>query len=417
MATTKEIGYFNAIFVKSADYTNKRWHIEESRIKGGFNNVAMDLGVRAFVVDNEYSSERRKNAMIYSGIFNSKTGTNNLNQFPIGSEITKAVDIAQGSIQKLYSEDRQLTICQEDKTSYALIDKDIIYTAEGSPLQSTSNVVIGEVVPYLGKYGIAESPESFAIKGGWKYFADSKRGVVVRISRDGITEISAYGMRSYFKENLRLATRLIGMYDNVKDQYVLYLKGVGDTIAFDDTSNGWPSFFSYQPEGGFTLNGIFYTFDKSDVYQHYKNSTYNKFYGNAVVASDVTLSLNADSSVVKNFKTVGYEGTSGWSASEIKTDLNNGLHSDKAKSIAAYDYDFGLDVNNNLVDILPSMFQKKENKYFSTLKNDSDIDENEILFGDAVSGIKGMYMNIKLSTSSAAQELFTVSSEVVQSSK
>ena len=70
-----------------------------------------------------------------------------------------------------------------------------------------------------------------------------------------------------------------------------------------------------------------------------------------------------------------------------------------------------------MVDILPSMFQKKENKYFSTLKNDSDIDENEVLFGDAVSGIKGMYMNIKLSTSSAAQELFAVSSEVVQSSK
>jgi len=65
------------------------------------------------------------------------------------------------------------------------------------------------------------------------------------------------------------------------------------------------------------------------------------------------------------------------------------------------------------------MFDKKENKYFSTLHNDATSNgENEILFGHEVSGIKGMYLNVMLhTTENSKQELFAVSSEAVQSSK
>ena len=84
-------------------------------------------------MNEEYAAkERRKNAIIYSGIYNSKTGVNKLNQFSIGNNITKAVDFADGSIQKLYAEDTNLLILQEDKVSRALIDKDAIFTAEGT---------------------------------------------------------------------------------------------------------------------------------------------------------------------------------------------------------------------------------------------------------------------------------------------
>ena len=53
--------------------------------------------------------------MIYSGIFNSRTSVNNTNQFSIADNITKSVDIANGSIQKLYAEDTNLIIFQENK--------------------------------------------------------------------------------------------------------------------------------------------------------------------------------------------------------------------------------------------------------------------------------------------------------------
>ena len=38
--------------------------------------------------------------MIYSGIFNSRTGVNNTNQFSVAESITRSLDPAQGSKQK-----------------------------------------------------------------------------------------------------------------------------------------------------------------------------------------------------------------------------------------------------------------------------------------------------------------------------
>ncbi len=425
MAATKEIGYFNSIFIKSVtfantgDIANERYYIEEARIKGGFNEPIMDQGVRAYAVNDDYTVINRKNAMIYSGIYNSKTGVNETNQFPIGASITKAVDITDGSIQKLHAEDRELFILQEDKCNAAGINKDFIFTAEGQPLSTSSKIVIGQVRTFLGIYGISTNPESFAVKGNRKYFTDEKRGVVLRLTRDGLTEISNYGMRDYFKDNLKTNTNLIGMYDNVKDQYILHLKETGNTVAFDETSKGWTSFYSYYPENGFTLNNKFYTFNKGNIYVHYKNTDYNVFYGQPAATSSVTAIMNIDGSVVKTFKTLGYEGTTGWSANNIKTDLDNSNYSDLAENIAKYEYDFGYDSNNEFINILPSMFVKKEGKYFSVLQNASTVgQEDEILFGASVSGVKGMYLHTTLETKeNSKQELFTILSEVVISSK
>ena len=49
---------------------------------------------------------------------------------------------------------------------------------------------------------LSKNPESFAVYGFQKYFTDKDRGVVLRLSRDGITEISQYGMLDYFRDNL-----------------------------------------------------------------------------------------------------------------------------------------------------------------------------------------------------------------------
>ena len=190
---------------------DNEWHIEESRIKGGFNEKTLDFGVKAYAVDKKYNRNHRENAMIYSGIFNSRTSVNNTNQFSIGENITKAVDSIYGSIQKLYAEDTNLLIFQENKVSGALIDKDAIFTAEGGGLTTTAKIVIGQITPYLGEYGIGKNPESFAVYGFRKYFVDKDRSAVLRLSRDGLTEISSYGMKSFFRDNLRISNKVFGM--------------------------------------------------------------------------------------------------------------------------------------------------------------------------------------------------------------
>ena len=146
-----------------SDSSKNSWVIEESRIRGGFNNTSSGYGVRAYIQEESINAEVRSNSLIYSGIYNSRTGINNTNVFNVGQDITKSADPSNGSIQKLYAEDTNIIIFQENKISRALIDKDAIYNAEGGGAVTSSNLVIGQIVPYAGNFGISKNPESFAV--------------------------------------------------------------------------------------------------------------------------------------------------------------------------------------------------------------------------------------------------------------
>ena len=92
----------------------KPWFVEDMWIKGGFNNTPLDLGVKAYIVEPKRDQENLFHSLIYSGIFNSRTGVNNTNVFSVGENITKSVDPINGSIQKLYAEDTNLIIWLSD---------------------------------------------------------------------------------------------------------------------------------------------------------------------------------------------------------------------------------------------------------------------------------------------------------------
>jgi len=324
------------------------WAIEESRIRGGYNNTTVELGPRAFIVEDEPNSSIRFNSLIYSGIYNSTTGVNDTNVFSVGDDITKSADPANGSIQKLYAEDTNLVIFQENKVSRALIDKDAIYTAEGSTSISNINTTIGTIQPFIGNFGISQNPESFAVYGYRKYFTDKDRNAVMRLSRDGLTEISNYGMIDYFRDQFDnldqtndLPGKALGSWDIYNKQYVLSLQQnpnannpTFNTLSFDEQVLGWPSFFTYEPDQAISIQSDFYTFKDGSLYKHYVDNLdaatglydRNTFYGVASNSS-ITFVFNPKVSMSKVFKTVNYEGSSGWKISEYKAsrsfDLND----------------------------------------------------------------------------------------------
>jgi len=178
------------------------WYIEEARIKGGYNNSMVSQGVRAYLNDKNPVQNVRESSLIYSGIYNSRTDFNETNVFSIGKTITSDLDPANGSIQKLFAEDTNLVIFQENKVSKSLINKNTIYSGTQGAAETPDILVIGQNVPYSGRFGIGKNPESFAQYGFRKYFADPIRGSIIRLSRDGLTEISNYGMKDYFRDNL-----------------------------------------------------------------------------------------------------------------------------------------------------------------------------------------------------------------------
>ena len=415
MAYVVDIQFFNTFILRSA--SKNTVHIEESRIKGGFNEPFAALGPKAYATNENYEENRRENALIYSGIYNSRTDINQTNVFSGAEKITRSVDPANGSIQKLHAEDTNLNILQENKVSYALIDKDAIFTAEGGQLTASGAQVIGQIVPYLGKYGISKNPESFAVKGNRKYFSDKSRGAILRLSRDGITEISQAGMKDYFKDTLKKSTSVIGMYDDHNDEYVVSLQGaeIGllsnggydgyQTLSFDERVKGWTSFYKFKPDFGFTVNKNFITINSGDLWKHNqdysittpKNTFYNEF-----AESFITFVANTQPSVEKTFHTINYEGDSGWEMKSSVTDLGM-----SAKAV--------LPSSTTVASgVIPVSFVKKENKYYSHLRNNTSTTASNQIIGVETSGIKGFFTTVKMqhNSSSEDKELFSVSHNV-----
>jgi hypothetical protein len=429
---------------------NKEWFIEESRIQGGYNNTTVDLGVKAYIVDNDTEASIRGSSMIYSGVYNSRTGINNTNQFSVGEEITKSLDPSNGSIQKLYAEDTNLIIFQENKVSRSLIDKDAIYSAEGSPVSTTSDVVIGQNISYAGNYGISKDPLSFAVYGYRKYFTDRYRNAVLRLSQDGITEISDYGMIDYFRDTFATINssqygqgKIIGGWDSYSKQYVVSLQrdatnpsSYYDTLNFDDQVNGFTSFFSFKPDTFFSIRSNVYSTYNGVLWLHYSESVpVNNFYG-VQSKSSITFVFNDLVGVSKNFKTVNYEGDNGWQVDEFISDKQGfdfgdvwyNFQSTNDKTAQVPSYLMGAyDSNGNTYPTLltPPIyrygFERKENKYYANLINNSLPTSGEVVYGNKISGIRGRFSTVTFSTDSITdvggiKELWSVGTEYSMSS-
>lgn len=556
MAVIKEIAYFNSFVIKKAvrsssgnptsatwpglpwnpdgypsfpmfaDTTSvgelNGWYVEESRIRGGFNNKAVDLGVRAYLKGEDNRAKYIGNGLIYSGVYNTNTEFNETNVFSSGDNIVKQLDSRYGTIQRLYTSDTNLVIFQEDKVSRGLIDRDVIFTGDGNPNVTSSSLVLGQITPYAGEYGISTNPESLAEKGYRIYFSDKNRGAIMRLSMDGLTEISSYGMRDHFRDSLgdlsnvekryniiefsisgspsgvtnnfdvictsgadkveygmsveaynqaipgmngayiedftilNPSTNLlnitlskacdftglfttdfqgfaigkdlvVGGFDNYLDKYVVSMQNITtedyETVTFSESSNGWTSFWDYDPSFLGTLNNVYYTCKDGSLWRHYDESLINQrnfFYGTKYKSS-VEFIFNPNPSTSKVFKTINYEGSNGWEVPSIFGDerrYDNLGQEFKDSSNFIYSFEEGSYQEGGVT--YRAGFNRKENKYMCNIINSSNERPGEVVFGDSMTGIKGYYVTVKMQTDDSTNEgglkqLFAASTEFVYS--
>lgn len=316
--------------------------VESNRIRDDFNQPYIDKNpIVSAPLDDPYAEEVKSNGFIFSQIYNSNSGINGLNQFIQALPITKELNPENGSIQKLHSRDTNVVALCEDKILKVLANKDALFNADGSINVTSNNNVLGQAVPFAGEFGISKNPESFAQFGYRVYFTDRARGSVLRLSNDGIEEISRYGMEDFFSDNLIKNKNIFGSYDIGAGEYNITLNQLTPewqeklsiskfdrtnetdssctpettkaptlktTISFAEGVNGWSSRKSFIPEFGLYLNNSYYTFRNGLIWDHKANSIYNNFYG-LQYDSSVDLITNDSPNTIKGYKTLNYTGS------------------------------------------------------------------------------------------------------------
>ena len=358
--------------------TELGWHncysfgngLESDRIRDDFNAPMIDNGVKVSTTLDTYGEERRGSGMIWSGIYNSTSGINELNEFNMAEPITKDLNPSYGTLQALKTRDTNVVAFCEDKVFRILANKDALFNADGTSNVTASNAVLGDAKAFVGDYGISSNPESLAVDSYRMYFTDKQRGKVLRLSQDGLTPISDVGMTSWFRKHLNPTWQLVGSFDEVKGEYNVSLQHTPDylawsgrkgdiapdlvtndyvntTLSFNERSKGWVSFKSFIPETGLSINGEYLTGAKGTsgigVWSHHDETVAaNNFYGTQY-NSTIDILFNDNPSVIKGFATINYEGSqarvvqdtgdnqyynlnniSGWYVSSIETDQQQG---------------------------------------------------------------------------------------------
>ncbi len=346
--------------------------VESDRIRDDFNAAKIAKGIKAStVLDTPYAEERKTNNVIFSGLYNSISGTNNTNQFIQADDITQSINPVYGSIQLMRHRHGGLDVLCEDKCFKIPTNKDLLFTADGSKQVTVSSKVLGAPNPYTGEYGISQNPESYTTYGYRAYFSDKARGVILRLSADGLEPISRYGMDDYFKDNLAASTTIIGSYDEGKKEYNVTLNH--DTVSFKETTNAWVSRKSFLQEDGISLNNKYYTFKNGDLWVH-DNETRNNFYG-AQYNSSVKLIFNDAPGSVKSFKTLNYEGSQARVFND-STDVDNNAFNKDLKQGWWSD-----SIVSDMQEGQIKDYQEKEGKWFNYIQGTattlSNLDTNE----------------------------------------
>ena len=262
---------------------------------------------RINVVNNNAEERRLDTSVYYSEPYVSTGAINGLSSFNLANTPYFDYNKEFGSIQSLQTKDNDLIIFHESKVGRVLVGQDILNTASGEGLVSLSNNVIDNYASlYSGQFGCGLNPESIVKHGHKFYFADIKRGAILRLSTDGLTVISEYGMKDYFR-----------------DLGEMYIKHNPDKIqTFNDSSVDTKNVVPYLLVGGYDPKYNEYVITFPEIESGGRNyiagnaSTVKNWSQGILNWDDATLDPNLSSiDVIFNAVTLGFsEGTNKWTS-------------------------------------------------------------------------------------------------------
>lgn len=314
---------------------------------------------------------------------------NNLNrfqdddQFIYPSEYGRIRDLVNTANAQVESVGSIMLAIGERETWSIYINRQTLEDLSGRSQVAEADQVLGSFNTLLGGYGTL-NPESVCREKGRVYFWCELEGAWIRYGRDGLTEISTYKMRNWFREIGLLITdayqssdipKAICEFDTYNEELVTFIdhsslpeefrgysKYKGCVFSEDDVR--WKQVHSYEPEMFGKVGALLISFKNGGLYLHEKGTGYNTFYG---VKQDVQWEpvFNDNPQYKKSWQAIANLSTHKWSVERILSEFRG----DKQKQQSR--------ININ-------QFSEKEDMYFAAIPNNLNTPNvsNPIIEGD-----------------------------------
>lgn len=343
---------------------------------------------RPFVFDRTAKRGYYGSLVRYGQNFISGSSINDTNRFYDSNQ--DEYDLQYGDIERFKSRDKSLRVFQQRNTGTVPVFQSLIQDTSGSSLIAQSDKILNKIQYYSGNYGIGNQPCSLASSSFVDYFVDTVNGAIVRVSLDGITALSktyklddwaVSKLSKYYKFGYKDV--IFGAYDKLNNNYVIHLQSVANiepdlaitdtyTLAFNEQSNSFVSFYSYYPEAMVFSNGGFYSMKSGKVYIHDVATAGSRasFYGVAG-ACYIQCVFNSSRDAKKRFNAITYLGDGVW---EVVSNTSIGQDS----------------------SLIEADFRNVEDKKHATMLRDSN-SPGGLINGDV---LKGDWIKVKLSAKS-----------------
>lgn len=275
---------------------------------------------RAHVKYDKSRTKYEKNGIIYSDAYEQDVLKNSLSSFNPSLANFSYVDRTYGALNYIASLGENLVAIQENKTSMAGVDRNVISYADAQDSVAVSTNVIGPFRYLSGDFGCGSLQEGVLKLNNQLFFVDPDKRKVIRFSTDQTYIISDNGMTNYFDP--KIITSCKSGYDPAEDMYYLTING-DDTLGYSLSDSNWISRYFFKPDRYETIGSSMISFKSGPAsymaWRHDGEETGQRclFYGasagsNNAIADGIYFGLKAVSSIspsdIKVFNAMSVEG-------------------------------------------------------------------------------------------------------------
>jgi hypothetical protein len=188
-------------------------------------------------------------------------------------------------------------------------------------------------------------------------------------------------MRTYFRDNLYKTKNAIGSFDTVNGEYnlsIIYEDNYtteDTTIAFNESDKGWVSFRSFVTDMAASVSGKYFSSKNHKIYEHHRDDVNRNTFYDTFADSYVSVIFNDLPGSIKNFKTINYEGSTGYQLSINSSSYSDGDFSAVTTTVTDNAIIEGWKVDSITTDLQTGKvidFSEKEGKWFGNIVGDFD---------------------------------------------
>jgi hypothetical protein len=309
---------------------NKTYDLWESNI-GRPSISYLDLPVSRFIE----TMARFGGKVVEESNINQMNRFKSEDNFVYPSEYGRIRDIVNTATAQVESTGSILLMLGEREAWSVYVNRTTLEDLSGRTQVALSDRVLGSYNTLLGSHGTL-NPESVSKNRGRVYWWDVLNGDWVRYGRDGLTEISQYKMRNWFRElgDLTLGKyrsavipRAISGFDPFNEELVTFIDHPDLPATFRGYENykgnlfseedvRWPSGHNYSGEFFESIGTLTLTFKAGRLYKHEMGEGYNTFYG-VKYDSYIEPVFNPFSMAMKAWMWIALTTTDKWSAQRI----------------------------------------------------------------------------------------------------